>query len=233
MRRMLFAALVLVSMVAISCASSPPASSPMDAYWASSGTAFPASTHFVRPITWKAGQYIVIGSTVKGKRESVSKTLLVRKDKDGWVLEMSTVDRKGNETVSQVCFSGYEEAIVTGTYSQLRMVWMKNRDEKGEIQVISGDEMTFYNTFARSAYENMIVKIDKFIDGGTIAVPAGSFSGTNYIKASVKVMGFNIETETWYHPAVPLTGVVLSRSTDGKSVSELLSYGFDGKPILP
>lgn len=201
-------------------------------YWKDAGKSYPAAAKFAKAEKWVPGQYIITGTTTKGKYESVSRTLIVRKEAGGWVIETTNTDRKGKETASQMLLKNYDEAIKAGNPGMIELGWMKMRDEDGNIQTIEGDQMALFNTFAKSSYENLIVNITTYTDGGAVTVPAGAFAGCTYNKATVKVMGMKITTENWYHPSVPVNGLVKYQTEDGKSVTELLSFGTDGKPVI-
>lgn len=160
------------------CLSSPaskPASGALDKYWESTGKTYPAGGKLAKPMAFAPGQYVVTGSAANGKRQSVTKTLLVRKEQGGWVFETVGLDAKGKEPVVD----------------------------------------------AKAA-----------VPGGPISVPAGSFAETVLSRATTKVLGFAVETESWMSAAAPINGMVKSRPTDGKSVVEFLSFGFGGKPVL-
>lgn len=192
-------------------------------------TEYAASGQYKKPMPWKAGQYVETENLTKGKRESLSKTLLVGKEKNGWIVESVTVDKKGKRSVSQTLFLGMEEAINSGKAGGVTVGWMKMRNEDGTIQTIEGEQLAFYNLLAKGSLDSMVIDILAFTDGGTVAVPAGVFAGTNQVNGTVKIMGMKIETESWYHPSVPVNGMVKSRSKDGKTESRLVSFGFDGK----
>jgi len=58
-----------------------------------------------------------------------------------------------------------------------------------------------------------------------ITVPAGTFKGAAAIKGRVSLGPVEKSYSGWYHPAVPLSGGVKSRSDDGQVEVELLDYG--------
>jgi hypothetical protein len=215
------------------CAMAAPAAKSLDSYWSDSGKSFPAGGQFSKPMAWAPGQYVVEGSTVKGKRSSVSTTLIVRKDDQGWVIETVSVNKDGKESVGQMCLSGFDTAMSTGDASKIELVWMKSLDKNGKVVVTEGPALTLIKGMMKSSWEKLVVNVSAPVDGGSVAVPAGSFAGTSKIKSSTKVMGQTIETESWFNSAVPVNGVVKSQTTDGKTVNELLAFGTDGKPRIP
>lgn len=214
------------------CASQPAQPEPAAAAESVSLAEFAASGQYQKPMAWKAGQYVELENLNKGKRESVSKTVLVGQEKGGWIIETVNIDKKGKKSVSQTLFLGMDEAIQNGKAGGVTIGWMKMTGDDGTVQTIEGEQLMFYNIFAKSTLDNLVADILTFTDGGTVSVPAGKFAGTNQVNASMKIMGMKVETESWYHPAVPVNGMVKSRSKDGKSESRLVSFGFDAKPEM-
>lgn len=228
---------IIVSLFAVgaiffaSCASTPVAND-SEQTTKMSLVEYAASGKYSRPMEWKAGQYVEEENLTKGKRDSINRTLIVGKEKGGWIIESSSTDKKGKKSISQVLFLGMDEAVKNGNASGVSIGWMKMIDDDGNIQVLEGEQLMFYNMFSKETLESLVTDITTFTDGGSVSVPAGNFSGTNKVLASIKILGMKIETESWYHPAVPVNGMVKSRSTDGKTESRLISFGFDGKPEL-
>lgn len=219
-----------------SCATGPSLGSQsqsLDSYWTSTGKSYQAGAQFNGPMAWAAGQYVVVGSTTNKARTAVSRTLLVRQEQGGWVVETSTTSAKAPQKVTQMLITGFDQAMSTGDVSGLDLVWIKTLNKNGSVTTMQGAQLGMMKGLYKSAYESMVVKKTGFTDGGTIEVPAGSFAGTSLVKATTKVMLFTVDTESWLHSAVPISGMVKSSTTDGKTVSELLSFGFDGVAQIP
>lgn len=226
---------ILAAAVLLLCALSPASAAkkdPLAQYETAAGTGYPAGKQFSKPMDWAPGQYVITGVRTKGKLTSASKMLLVRKEAGGWVIETVETDKKGKETVSQILMLGYDEAVKSNDTSKFKLGWMKTKDEDGTIQTIEGEQLAMFNMIVKSTWDKLLVNIGSFSDGGSVTVPAGVFAATNFQKASVKVMGMKIDTESWYHSAVPVNGLVKTRTADGKNVTELVAFGFDGKAIL-
>lgn len=205
----------------------------LDALWVSNAAAYPAKGQFRTPMPWAPGQYVVVGNLTKGKRESIAKTLVVRAEQGGWVIENTAIDKSGKETVTQMLLGNYDSAMKTGDASKIELVWLKTLEKDGTVSTTEGPALAMMKAIMKSSYEKLVVNLSDNADGGQVQVPAGSFSGTNVIKAKTKVLGFTVETESWFHAAVPVNGMIRSRTTDDKSLQELLSFGFDGKPRIP
>lgn len=224
---------IAVALLAFACLAAASLSaqdkSPLAKYWKESGKTFPAGKNFVKPGKWAAGQYFLAGTKTKGKYDSVSRTLVVGKEGNGWILEVNNIDKKGKETASQMLLKGYDEAVDANDLKKVSIGWMKMKDEKGVVQEIGEEQMALFNMFAKASYEKLVINISTFTDGGAVTVPAGAFAGTNFYTSSTKIMGMTVETDSWFNSAVPVSGMVKSQSKDGKTVTELLDFGFDGK----
>src|SRR5208337_5457039 len=79
----------------------------LDSYWTATGKSYPAA-QFNGPMPWAAGQYVVIGSTTNKSRAAVSRTLLVRQEAGGWVIETSTTSAKMPQKITQMLVTGFD-----------------------------------------------------------------------------------------------------------------------------
>jgi len=224
-------AIALILFLALPAAFSQ--SKALDALWTVSSRSYPGAGKFGTPKTWAPGQYVVVGQLSNGKRDSVTTTLVVAKVGNGWVIENSSVDKSGKESVMQMLLGNYDAAMKTGDASQIELVWIKTLEKDGSVTKTEGQSLIVMKAVMKSAYEKMIVNISEYVDGGSVQVPAGTFAGTSVITAKTKIFGKTMESESWFHPAVPVNGMVKSRTKDDKSVSELITFGFDGKPRIP
>lgn len=205
----------------------------LDALWTASTRSYPGAGQFSAPKAWAPGQYVVVGQISNGKRDSITTTLVVAKVGNGWVLENSSMDKSGKESVMQMLLGNYDVAMKTGDASQIELIWIKTLEKDGSVTKTEGQPLLIMKAMMKSTYEKMIVNIPEYADGGSIQVPAGTFGATTLVSAKTKVFGRTIESETWFHPAVPVNGMVKSRAKGDKSVSELIAFGFDGKPRIP
>ncbi len=205
---------------------------PLDRYWTESGIDIPASTPFHRPRTWETGDWVLTGTSAQGKRDSISKTLVVRHEEEGWVIEIETLDKSGKETVTQVLVTGMDAALA-GNPPKVGFLWMKTLNADGRVDKLEGPMMAVFGTLMKSTYEKLVTILPAYVEGGTVSVPAGRFHGTNYVRTKVRMLGMQVETESWFHEAVPVNGLVRTRTTDGKTLTELLSFGTGGTPRIP
>jgi hypothetical protein len=208
------------------------ATSPLDTYWQTKSAGYPAGAAFKTPAPLKAGQFVVTGTTTNGRRQSVNRQLAVGKEGSGWIFETWSINDKGKEQLSQMRFDNLDAAIAKGDPSLIKIAWMKTKNADGTISEQKGKDLDLYNSMMQSAFAGMVLKVSTFTAGGSLTVPAGTFSGTNVQTSTTKVLLSEIEIKTWYNTAVPLSGIVKTMSTDGKTVTELLDFGTNGKPML-
>jgi len=204
----------------------------LEPYWSDKGGSYGASGLFSKPAAWAPGQYVTVGVINKGKEESAVTTLLVRQEDGGWVIENEVVDKKGKEQVVQMLLKGFDEAVKTGESSGIELVWIKNLDKDGKVSTIDGAPIKMMKGLMKSSWERLVSTATSPADGGEQKVPAGTFSGTSYVKSTTKYMGKKIEGETWFHPAVPINGVVRTKAGDGSGETVLLAFGADGVPRI-
>jgi hypothetical protein len=62
-----------------------------------------------------------------------------------------------------------------------------------------------------------------------VTVPAGRFAGCFRLRnADLSWNGIEAKSEAWFHPAVPLGGLVRQRSLDGSAIKDLVAFGVAG-----
>jgi hypothetical protein len=204
----------------------------LDSYWKATEKRYRAGKDFHTARRWAAGQYVVEGETVEGERDTVTGFLLVRKEKEGWVVEIETVDKRG-EHLNQALVSGLEEAIATDDAGKLRLLWIKSVGKDGTIITTQqGLTLDLINHMARPAAAKLIANIQGHESGGAVKVPAGSFANTSLKIVRTKSLFYSTETRYWCNQAVPVNGLVKRVSEGGRRVIELLDFGFNGKPKM-
>lgn len=203
----------------------------LDGYWQGKGQSV-AYKKFTKVMNWAPGQYVVTGNLDDGERKSVTRTTIVRREQGGWVFESITTDDEGQVTGMQILIRGYEQAVSKKDPSRISAVWAKILQADGSVQKFEGDSMALYNMMLKSAWEKLVVSGVDYAKSGAVTVPAGVFAGTTSMKVSVSVLFKTITQVSYHHPDVPVNGMVKAMDEDGETVSELLSYGFNGKAVI-
>jgi hypothetical protein len=208
------------------------AASAFDDFWRSTGKSYPADGAFRRPPLLAPGQFVVAGLSINGRHERVTRTLVVGRAGQNWILENATYDKNGGENLVQIEIEGYEAALATGDASRIRILRMTTRDGGGRLVEKSGPAPGIYGEMMKLGFQRMIVGTEGFSAGGRLSVPAGVFPATHEAQSYLSIFGNRMRMENWYSAEVPISGIVRSVSSDGRNVTELLAFGYDGKPSL-
>lgn len=215
--------LFFIACFLVSCVTSanPDLVKKIDAGFAANSTRkFSRTKPFKRPQPYKVGQYIVTGVTADGEK-SISRMALVGKEQGGWIIETHSIT-PSSESISQMLVKGLESVYENGTIDQLEIVWVKIQGNGQEIQTIRGPLLNITKGLYKKSLEGLESEATFSPQGGSITVPAGQFESTAKANAQVSFMGKPYQTTGWYHPAVPINGLVKSVSNTDGTVMELL-----------
>jgi hypothetical protein len=193
----------------------------------SSSQSYDADGAFSSVIPYAVGQYVVHG-VKDGEDRSVIRTSIVGKDGDAWIIESASLTASG-ETIMQMAVSGLEQVQKSMNPEDMDVKWVKMKaGEDEEVQKIDGMVLSMSKSMYAKGLTGLVVNFDK--TGGTAAVrvPAGTFNGCTRATAKVETWIKDFESEGYYHPSVPLNGMVRSVSTDDDTVTELIEFGLSG-----
>jgi hypothetical protein len=196
-------------------------------FTAQSGKTYKGTKNFT-PVPLAVGQYVTHGNTEDNGKRSVTRTAIVGKENGGWILENYSVNEY-SESCSQMLIKGIENIYNPGGIDNIDIVWVKIKDENGQIQTIDGPAMAMAKSFYKKALQSFdLGGISGQATGGDIKVPAGTFTDTFRADAQVKVMGMTFSSQSWIHGKVPVNSMVKSTTDNGKMTSVLLDFGYSG-----
>jgi hypothetical protein len=109
---------------------------------------------------------------------------------------------------------------------------MKLLQEDGTVQQLEEARIMVYNFALQSTWSKLVNVNTSFKNGGPVTVPAGTFTSTSITNAEVKILFKTFKSTSWLQPDVPVNGVVRTFSEDGENITELISFGYNGKPII-
>jgi len=170
------------------------------------------------------------GTLENGKLSTLTRTLIAGTENGGWIIEIDTSDKRGKATGIQFLIIALDEAVSSGDQSKMQIGWVKLQDAKNKVTKLEGKSIEPYAKYATDLFKTLTMANGDVIPGGTVAVPAGIFSGT--FRQKTIVAGAQTGCDAWYHSAVPVSRLVKSWSDDGKTVIELLSFGTDGEAMI-
>jgi hypothetical protein len=193
----------------------------------SSSQSFDASGAYVKVMPYAVGQYVVHGMT-DGEDHSVVRTAIVGKDGGAWIIESSSLTPSG-ESIMQMAVSGMEKMQESMNPDDLDIKWIKMKSgEDEEIQKIDGMALSLSKGAYSKALTGIAVKFSNTGGSAAVRVPAGTFNGCTKATAKVETFIKDFESDGYYHPSVPLNGLVRSVSKDNDAVTELIEFGLSG-----
>ncbi len=89
-------------------------------------------------------------------------------------------------------------------------------------------ELSLTGAFLRSTAFTMLVPAFASAEGKTVRVTAGTFRGAEERDVELRWGPFSHRARAWYHPAVPMAGMVRSAGVSDAASSELLDFGLSG-----
>lgn len=195
-----------------------------DWFGKSSSQTYDATGTFSRVMPYAVGQYVVYGIT-DGEDRSVMRTAIVDREGDAWVLEVAALAPTG-ENVMQMAVTGLEDVQESMDPERLDIKWVRMKTGDGEVQKFDGMMLGMMKGTYKKALGGLVVNFRQNMGGGSaVRVPAGTFNGCTKATALVETMMGDFESEGYWHPSVPLNGMVRSVSQDDGSVTELIEFG--------
>jgi hypothetical protein len=180
------------------------------------------------PMPLAVGQFVTHGNTEDDGKRSVSRTAIVGKEGRGWILETYTINDY-SESCTQMLVVGLENVHTTQGLNNLDILWVKIKDENGQVQTIEGPPLMMAKSFYKSALQSFDISAIKNQPAAEdITVPAGTFKNTFRADAEMSMMGMTFRSTSWVHDKVPVNGMVKSITDGGKMTSELLDFGKSG-----
>jgi len=192
----------------------------------SSSEIYDASGTFQQVMPYAVGQYVVYGITDEDGR-SVYRTAVVDQRNSAWIVEMSMLSPTG-ETTMQVAVTGLEQVQESMDPDQMDLKWIKMKSGDDEVQKIDGMVLGMMKGTYKKALTGLVINIQP--QGGTAAVrvPAGTFNGATKASAEVETTFGDFTSVGYWHPSVPLNGMVKSTSEEDNSTMELIEFGTTG-----
>ena len=175
-------------------------------------------------MTLKAGDWAAYRILEKDQVKGVIKMALVGKEGDAWIYEFVSYTEK-EVAVIQEAVKGLDDIARTGNPDKGQILWIKVKDKDGEIQTLDGAMLGM----AGGAYKNMITNNmartgATITAGGSVTVPAGTFTSTWKAETQVS-QGRGSESGTaWVSTQVPLWRMIKAEGKSGQVV-ELVDFG--------
>jgi len=186
----------------------------------------PAPSAYV-PTPWAAGQWAAFRMLSKEKQPSFSKlSVLPGNGSELWV-ETESQDYYQHST-TRVLYSAMPRSADEGVDNMLKVVTRK----EGEQEVVTdfgpqgGPGAAFAKSFMKQHAANVVAPADvSSAPKEDVTVPAGTFRGCARYTATYYFGPLSKTVTGWFHPAVPINGLVKAESVEGDFSMELLDFG--------
>lgn len=178
------------------------------------------------PMKLAVGQWALYGTTNDGKR-SATRQAIVGRDGDAWILETHSIT-ESEESITQICIKGFEKAREQYSVDDIDILWVKMKKNDEPVSPVEGPVLAMTKGLYRKLLVNFVVKTDGLTDGGTVTVPAGTFTGTQQLASEVTFLMRTYKSTAWVHRAIPLGGMAKSVMTEDNINMVLLDFGTSG-----
>ncbi len=188
----------------------------------------PAPASF-QPMEWNVGQWLVFKATdVKNQRVSVVKLSVVGREGGGLWVESESQDYY-HHTVSKTLYSRMPRNKDEVVDVILKVV-TKTDDKAPKVLDFSSDQpgAAMMKGMMRSMLAGTSALEPTLVSAESVTVAAGTFQGCGKNTGKVSLGTSTLESTGWFHPAVPINGMVKSEASDGSITTELLDYGTSG-----
>jgi hypothetical protein len=176
------------------------------------------------PLRWREGQWRRHRIVERDGRQTVSRVTVKRVDESGFWLEQEHTSYDGEVQITTVHFEA-QPSSMERALELVRGVVVRMQDgETMSWHFGSGDDTR------KAELAGAIVSIAGLVERPSppledVKVPAGQFRGCMKLAAYVARGASGKPITGWYHPSVPLGGMVQGQSPDGEATMELLEYG--------
>lgn len=222
------AVLLVVTAFLAACSSTNPLLERKVMDWHAKGSSqmFDGKGLFQRPMPLAVGQYTVF-RMIDGDDRSVMRNAVVGKEGDGWIFETQSITPKG-ESITQMLLKGVDQSWENWDPDRIDIVWVKMKADDGEVQKIEGPALSIMKGSYKKMLNGMYLKFSKDEGVAAVKVPAGTFNDCTKATTELEILFWSDTVEAFYHPSVPLNGLVRSVSKDDGTTMELVEFGTSG-----
>lgn len=181
---------------------------------------------FEAPMHLQVGQHVRYGMVDKDGQKSVAAYSVIGHQGDVWVLESYTLTA-GNETWSQLKVAGLDLAMVSRNPDDIHLISVRTRNNNDAPSEIDGVVLSLTKGIYKDALAHWTMKVTPEGKDIVMTVPAGTFQGLVKASTTMHIFGNSLTSTGYYHPVVPISGLVKSTSSNGVEMS-LLDFGTSG-----
>lgn len=182
------------------------------------------------PMEWEAGQWLLFRTIdTRNQQPSITRISVLEKSDQGIWLESETWSYQSHSIAKTL----YERIPSTADEAMDVVKKIVTRTDDGQVQEMDFTQpnpmMDAMKGLMRQYVQGAFAPENINLDGkADVSVPAGTFIATGQYTSTMSYPGGSTTMTSWYHPAVPINGMVKGTSADGQFVMELLDYGTSG-----
>ncbi|HEY5926736.1 MAG TPA: hypothetical protein VIV11_33850 [Kofleriaceae bacterium] len=168
------------------------------------------------------GQWITLRQTDREQRPSLSTLKIVGAEGDAFWLEVVTDSYFGSSGMKMLVAFGDR---TDPTRFEIRRA--VTRDGAGRVTEMPSAVIQFMRSTFQPVLDSMVLRWDA-LPQQDASVAAGTFTGCYHGRSSVAVAGQSTTSEVWWHPEVPINGVVKTVGVGEPTATELVDFGREG-----
>src|SRR5688572_2041934 len=174
------------------------------------------------PLPLTVGQWITLRQIDREQRPSMSTYKVVGEEHGAFWLEVTTDTYFGS--------SGSKILVALGdrtdpTQFEIRRAF--TRDQNGHISEMPPPMIAMMRSTFQPVLDAMVIRWNE-LPQQDASVAAGTFAGCYHGRSSVSVAGHSSTSEVWWHPEVPINGVVKMVGVGEPTSTELVDFGREG-----
>lgn len=168
------------------------------------------------------GQWITVRQIDKEQRPSLSTYKIVGADGDAYWVELTIDSYFGSSGMRMLVAFG--DRTDPGRF-ELRAAF--TRDNDGNVNEAPPPLLSMMRSTFQPVLDSLVVRWND-LPQADAAVIAGRFAGCYHGRSTIAVAGMSSTSDVWWHPGVPINGLVKAVGVGEPTSSELVDFGFEG-----
>jgi len=168
------------------------------------------------------GQWVTLRQTDREQRPSLSTYKIVGAEDSAFWLEVTTDSYFGSSAMKMLV--GFGDRTDPRQFEIRRAL---TRDQNGVVTEMPVAMIQFMRSTFQPVLDSMAIRWDALPQQDTTVV-AGTFAGCYHGRSGVAAAGHATTSEVWWHPEVPINGVVKMVGVGEPTSTELIDFGDSG-----
>jgi hypothetical protein len=168
------------------------------------------------------GQWITIRQIDKEQRPSLSTFKVVGVEGDAYWLEVEN-DTYFGSTATKILVALGDRTDPSSFDIRLAFT----RDSNGTVSELPPPMIEMMRGTFRPILDSLVIRWTELPQQDATVV-AGTFAGCYHGRSTVAVAGHSSTSEVWWHPQVPINGLVKTVGVGEPTSSELVDFGYEG-----